>query len=509
MKHLIRALIFAATLTGATTAHSGEVTLKSHDGSMSMTGELVGFDGQSFTIQSAIGEVSVDAFQVDCIGEDCPVRASVAGDFTISGAKTVGSTLLPPLLESFAIDQNATAIRNVGSASELTLTISADGANSASTITVKMPGTAAGVMELAEGTADIAVLSRPISAAETAAIGGIGQQIILALDALVPVVAETNPLRSISEQDLASVFSGGVVNWADLGGPDAPITMYMRETASGTRDAFDQIVMDPFIAELADEATILPTDEEIADAVAADPNAIGIVSLAAARNARVLPILGICGIETPATPFTIKTEEYPLSRRIFIVKPAGETVPTADSFLNYIESDMAQFEIADAGFVDQLIEPVAVDQQGARFATAMMPRLSDTTLEHLQAMMANLMMAERLTVTFRFTADPVDLDERAKADVNRLATLLAEGAYSGREIIFAGFTDSEGSMSKNRDLSSTRASQIRDALLAAVPAGALDKVTLTVVGYGETSPLACNEIASGRAVNRRVEVWVK
>ncbi len=508
MKNQLFAFLLAAIVPGSA-AVSGEVTLKSHDGSMSMTGDLVSYDGQSYVIKSAIGEVSVDAFRVDCIGADCPQSAAGLTNFTISGSKTIGAVLMPSLIEAFAFDQNATPVRNVGAQGDISLTLTPDGETTGSVVTILTPGSSGGVEDLRTHNADFAVLSRPMDPAEIVAIGGVGRQAILALDALVPIVSADNPLRSISEQDLASIFSGGVVNWSDLGGNDAPIKMYMRETGSGTRTAFDQIVMDAFIAELADEATILTKDEDIADAVAADPNAIGIVSLAAARNARILPILGICGIETAATSFTIKTEEYPLSRRIFMVSPSGSLAAGAESFLQYLQSDAAQFEIADAGFVDQLIEPTPIGIQGARFATAMMPGLADTTLEHLQNMMSNLMLAQRLTVTFRFIGDPVDLDDRARADVLRLAKLLENGAFDGKEIILAGFTDSDGSMSKNRELSTARSTQIRDAILAALPAGMRDKTKLTVIGYGETSPLACNEIASGRAVNRRVEVWVK
>ncbi len=507
MKKIFPALVLAS-LFGISSAVAGVVTLKSHDGSMSMTGELVGFDGESFTIRSAIGEVSVDAYQVDCIGADCPKDERVAADFTVSGSKTIGSTLLPNLVEAFATAQNATAIRTAGNAGQIDLTLTSEGSGEAATVSIRMPGSAGGVQDVADGIANLAVLSRPLSDAETLSLGSV-EQIILALDALVPVVAAENPLRSISEQDLAAIFSGGIADWADLGLPTGPIKMYMREPLSGTRDAFDQIVMDAFIAELSDEATILQTDEEIADAVAGDANAIGIVSLAAARNARVVPILGICGIETSATPFTIKTEEYPLSRRILLVKPAGSTLANVDSFLAYVESDDAQYDVADAGFVDQLIESTPVGQQGSRFATAIMPALSDTTLEQLQAMMSNLVLAQRLSVTFRFSADPIDLDERAKADIARLVKILANGSYDGKELIIAGFTDSEGSMSKNRETSLARAGQVRDAILATLPAGTLDNIVLSVVGYGETSPLACNEIASGRAVNRRVEIWVK
>jgi phosphate transport system substrate-binding protein len=250
MKQLISALILATSLAAALPAISGEVTLKARDGSMSMTGELISFDGQAYTIRSAIGEVSVDAQQVDCIGADCPATLANS-DIVVSGSKTVGSVLLPALIEAFALDQGTELVRNAGEPGAVSFTLTPEGASTGSLLTIRMPGSAGGVSDLAAGTADIAILSRPLTPVEAATLPNNTQQ-ILALDALVPVVAASNSQRSISEQDLAAIFSGGIANWADLGGPDAPINMYMREPTSGTREAFDQIVMDAFIAELSD-----------------------------------------------------------------------------------------------------------------------------------------------------------------------------------------------------------------------------------------------------------------
>lgn len=485
---------------------AGEVTLKAHDGSMELKGEFIDFDGQNYTIRSAIGEMSVDGARVECLGSDCPVIPEALLGFSVAGSKTAGAVLVPRLVEAFALDIGAETVLNAGAADALSLTLRQDEAEA--TVSVRLGGSASGASELAEGTADIAILSRPATPEELAPLGPGAAPVILALDALVPVVSDDHFLRSISEQDLASIYSGGVVTWADLGGPDRPIRMYLREALSGTREAFDQIVMDAFIAELADEVTVLETDEAIADAVAADPDAIGIVSLAAVRNARVLPLLGICGIETRATPFTVKTEEYPLSRRIFAIARDGAP-ETAGAFLGFAAGPDAQFDIADAGYTDQRIESWPVGAQGDRFATALMPGLSDVSLDELQSMMADLVLADRLSVTFRFDKDSGAPDARALADLARLAAYLAAPEWQGREVILAGFMDSEAEAAANRETSLARATAFRDALLAAAPAGALDGVTITAKGYGEASPLACNDIASGRAVNRRVEVWVK
>lgn len=512
MKHFKAALLTAALALTTPMALAGEVTLRSHDGSISMTGEIVAYDGSTFTIRSAIGEVKVDSSTVDCIGDDCPAVGVEMSDFTVSGSRVVGGSLLPALIQAYALEQNAETVQNAGDADAISMTFQPQGEAAGSEITLRLNNSAGGLADLIAGTADIALLSRPLDAAETESLAAAGlatvRQDILALDGLVPIVAASNPLKSISEQDLASVFSAGVVNWSDLGGADAPITLYMREPGSGSRGAFDQIVMSAFIAVLADTATILTSDEAIADAVAADPNGIGVVSMTEMRNAKALPILGICGIETPATALTIKTEEYPLTRRLTLMTRGSGLSAGTQALIDFALSDSAQFDIADAGFVDQAIEATPVAEQGLRFATAMMPGLSDTTLESLQALAADLMPAQRLSTTFRFDAEGQP-DARATADIARLAQFLQRPEMADKEVLIAGFTDNDGSMSRNRELATTMARQISDALLAALPEGVSPPLTLTPKGFGETAPLACNEIASGRAVNRRVEIWIR
>ncbi len=71
-----------------------------------------------------------------------------------------------------------------------------------------------------------------------------------------------------------------------------------------------------------------------------------------------------------------------------------------------------------------------------------------------------------------------------------------------------GFTDSVGNGESNQRLSQSRAEQVRTALLSA-GAGAIDPARIEVRGYGELSPLGCNEVTDGRRINRRVEVWTR
>ena len=68
----------------------------------------------------------------------------------------------------------------------------------------------------------------------------------------------------------------------------------------------------------------------------------------------------------------------------------------------------------------------------------------------------------------------------------------------------AGHTDSQGSEIDNLGLSDRRAKTVFDYLFLY----GVDPKRLTFRGYGETQPIADNETAEGRAINRRVELRV-
>jgi phosphate transport system substrate-binding protein len=133
----------------------------------------------------------------------------------------------------------------------------------------------------------------------------------------------------------------------------------------------------------------------------------------------------------------------------------------------------------------------------------------DVALEDLQAMLTRLGMAERLSSTFRFAGGAAELDTQSRAAVGRLASAIRTGAFDGRTLHFVGFSDSAGSARINLRLAERRAQAVRDAVRAATDGAAAARVTMRTVAFGEALPMACEDTDWGRAVNRRVEVWVE
>ena len=145
---------------------------------------------------------------------------------------------------------------------------------------------------------------------------------------------------------------------------------------------------------------------------------------------------------------------------------------------------------------------------GRRLAHALTSEREPEALAQLQEMVAGLLDAERLSLTFRFKSGSISPDNRALLDIARLAEMVRNGEFEGKRLMILGFADSEGAANETQDLSQARAAFIRDILVEAVGAEA-GNVQLTPIGYGKLSPLGCNETVDGRDTNRRVEIWVR
>ena len=168
----------------------------------------------------------------------------------------------------------------------------------------------------------------------------------------------------------------------------------------------------------------------------------------------------------------------------------------------------AQRAIAGAGYIDRspTLQPMTAD--GLRLINAIQGAGEETTLADLKRLVDLMDGANRLSLTFRFEDGSSQLDAHSRENLTDLAQLLEAGQYADQSLIFAGFSDGSGAAKANFDLSLSRAVGVRAALQAAAPG--LEEAQLPrVVAFGEALPMACDETAAGRRLNRRVELWLK
>ncbi len=517
LKNAMRVSLASAVLATSAVAQTSDqtVTLTSLDQTIRILGQLEGFDGTNYTIKTSLGTLVVNSAQLSCEGEACPYIKPPTSEFAVAGASSMSELLMPELVSAYSGALQA-AYSETEDDGDKTLVMTDIENDDIARIQIVSSSSSSGLADLLQGDASIALSSRPVRRREinTFAASDLGnlvdpsQEVVVALDGLLIVTHPDNPVRAISEPNAALVFSGRIRNWSELGGPDAPITLYVRGADSGTSEVFNSIIMRPQGLQLQANASVLGSDKAVSDAVARDPFGIGFTSFVSRSDAKALAIEGVCGLQTPPSEFTIKTEEYPLTRRLFMYRTAGDAPLHVQEFLDFVVSDAAQTAVSSAGFVNQEVTQASVNSQGLRFASAIVANRNAGDLPQLRQMVGGMLSSDRLSTTFRFNTGSSQLDNRALGDVGRLASILAQPTYNNKIVQLVGFTDSVGNPFLNRQLSERRAQQVQAALLQADP-GLTDRVTIETLGYGEISPLGCNETLAGRNINRRVEVWVR
>ncbi|NKW91161.1 OmpA family protein [Rhodobacteraceae bacterium R_SAG9] len=515
-----RAAVYAAlfVLVGVSSSLAQDVLLKSHDGEVEISGTLLGFDGEFYRVETVYGELTVDGSGVWCEGPGCPNLINYVAEVAISGSSTMAEVLMPALLEAYALNEGYVVTRESESVHRFTYHLSEpDTQQRLATFEFLASNADEGFADLLADEADIAMSLREIRPRE-AQLGyeaGLGdmedanRSRVLALDGMVPVVSVGNPVSSLSLNQLAHVFAGKISNWNDLGGPDAPITLHLLTAQSGFAQAVEDQLMEPSKMSLADGVVRHDRNLAMVSAVERDPFAIGIASYAETGNTKHLTLTGQCGFSLAASRRTIKTEDYPLNAPMFLYFPARRLPKLARDFLSYTRSPSAQIVIRRAGFVDQTAEEIAINHQGDRFANAIASAGKEVSLDAIQGMVGTLSGMKRLSTSFRFQTGSTKLDAQSRSNVQQLARAFEAGMYDARSFYFVGFSDGEGPATGNLQIAEKRANVVKDAVLSAAETANPERIDLQVHAFGEAMPMACDDSAWGRQVNRRVEVWVK
>ncbi|MGC2628369.1 MAG: phosphate ABC transporter substrate-binding/OmpA family protein [Rhodomicrobium sp.] len=487
-------------------AEGADVTLTSRSGGLTIAGELLPSKAGSFVIKSGFGVITVEASKFDCTGAACPKPA--AGTLAIHGSNTIGAQLMPDTIEAFGEKEGYTLEKIVGADPEqVTYKLYGSDGKEAGTIDLQSHGSNTAPPDLLQGKAQIGAMSRPIKPEEVKAITDSGTELkthVFALDGVVVLVSPQNTINALSLDQIAKIFAGATGDWSEVGGSPGKIKLYGRDAKSGTYDTFNNLVLKPGNLKISAEAKRFESSPELSDETAHDPNGIGFVGFAYVRNAKALAISSACGIVSPPQVFSVKTEEYPLSRRLFL-HSTGFLSPLGSRLLDYALSDGVQDTVSGAGFVNQRIDLQSFEQQAARLAPALLVPDKEFKYAYMRDLVNDLRNARRLSVNFHFPKNSAALDDKARQDIPRLATFLKNDGAKFKEILLAGFTDNTGTFDGNRAVAFARATAFKNALTAeGVPAG-----QIIVKSYGSLLPAGCNATEAGKEKNRRVEVWVK
>ncbi|ADP70618.1 OmpA/MotB domain protein [Rhodomicrobium vannielii ATCC 17100] len=482
-----------------------DVTLTLRGGGLTVIGELVAADAASFVIRSdKFGMMALESAKFECNGPSCP--KPLIPSLGIHGSNTIGAQLMPNTVERFAEEEGFVAEKVVGAdPEEVVFKFSDASGKDVASIDIKSHGSGTAPKSLIEGKAQIGAMSRPIKEDEAKAVADAGVPLkthVFALDGIVVFVSPKNPVKTLSLEQIAKIFSGDIKDWKDVGGNPGPIHIYARDAKSGTFDTFNTLVLSPLKLKLSPGAKRFESNHDLSDETARDPNGIGFSGFAYIRNAKPLSVASNCGIVSTPDVFSVKTEEYPLSRRLYLY--SGKAGPLGDKLIAYALSDKAQDIISEAGFINQHIDLQTFDQQAGRVWPAFLVAEKDFSFALMRDLTADVKSGKRLSVNFRFHRNSAVLDDKAMQDVPRLARFLKSDA-NGKDLLLLGFTDGTGAFETNKALSLNRATSFKNALVAeGVPAN-----KITVKGYGSLLPVGCNTSDAGQSANRRVEVWMK
>src|ERR1043166_9018389 len=188
--------------------------------------------------------------------------AAKAERLVIKGSDTLGAKLVPQLAEEFKTK------------------------NPEATFDIAAEGSTTGFAALIDNTAQIGMASRPAKPAETAAATAKGvtlKETTVAYDGVAVIVNAKNPIKGLTKKQVEQIFTGEVADWSAAGGSGGSISIYTRNTSSGTYSEFKELAMKK--RDYAASAQKMAGNEQIAAEVGKNPNGVGYVGLAYAKAA--------------------------------------------------------------------------------------------------------------------------------------------------------------------------------------------------------------------------------
>lgn len=247
-----------------------------------------------------------------------------AQKLVIKGSDTLGAKLVPMLAEQYKATHPG-----------VTFEIAAEGSST-------------GIAAIISGTADIGMSSRhakPTEISSGAAKGVTLKPIIVAYDAIALIVNAKNPIAKLSLRQVEQIFTGDVSDWSAVGGKPGKISVYTRNTSSGTYQDWRDLAMKK--RDYARSSQKMAGNEQIASEVARNPNGIGYVGLAYV-DAPGTKVVAIGGVQPSRQ--TVQNKQYPYARPTYYYtngEPTGETA----KFVEFTLSDVGQRIAERVGFV--------------------------------------------------------------------------------------------------------------------------------------------------------------
>lgn len=252
------------------------------------------------------------------------ITSSYADRLIIKGSDTLGAKLVPQLAEEFKAK------------------------NADTTFDIAAEGSTTGIAALIDGTAQIGMSSRHVKPAEQTAAQAKNvtfKEIVVAHDGIAVIVNAQNSVANLTKKQVEQIFTGEITDWSAVGGAGGKISIYTRNTSSGTYSDWKELAMNK--RDYAPSAQKMAGHEQIAAEVGKNPNGIGYVGLAYMKAPGVKTVK-VDGLEVTAE--TTRSHTWPYARPTFFYTN-GEPTGLAKQFVDFTLSPEGQKIVERVGFV--------------------------------------------------------------------------------------------------------------------------------------------------------------
>lgn len=206
-------------------------------------------------------------------------------------------------------------------------------------IVIQGGGSSVGIKSCNDGTVDIGAASRELKPDEPDLI-----KHLLARDGIAIVIHPSNPLTSLTKEQVKQIFAGQIANWSKVGGDNKEIHVIAREEGSGTRTAFEEMVMGDEL--VTANAILLPSSGAIRTAVSSDAEAVGFLSLGYVDD--TLKAMAIDGVACTAA--NARNGTYPIMRPLYFLTKEEPTGLVKD-FIEFSLGPEGQEIVEDEGYI--------------------------------------------------------------------------------------------------------------------------------------------------------------
>ncbi len=251
--------------------------------------------------------------------------AATPNKVVIKGSNTVGEELAPRLIAEYKKEHPQVSIE------------------------LETKGTGSGFWGLIAGVCDIAAASRTMLKEEQdqAQVRGIQlEDNIIGSYSVAVIVNGGSPVGDLTREQVRGLFTGAIQNWKEVGGPDAPVHLLIRDPVSGTHLGFRELAMDdkPY----GTNTTAFTNYAGIVEAAAQDPSGIGYTSLQSATKSGVKAVsIGGVSAAVPA----VKEGKYPFARVLHLFTNKASETPLTHDFIQFVQSSRGQAILDQMGFV--------------------------------------------------------------------------------------------------------------------------------------------------------------